>query len=345
MFQNNVVLRSTRFASERIGLNVSARPFASISIDLDNKWAYLRTAKKSSWETFPTYLPTVVPRIVSYLARADFAATIFVVGRDLLDDRNVRPIRDLYSAGHSIGNHSFEHEPWLHVFDQGRVEKEVCETHELIRDRVGTTPIGFRGPGYSDSTQVHEKLIEQKYRYCASAFPSSVGPLARGFYLLRTGLRRDAERAEMFGSWTDAFQKNVPYEMTEANGKLWMLPVTTQPFTRLPFHFTYLFYLSEYSPALARSYFLNTLRLCRITGVPPSLLLHPLDFLGREDEPELSFFPGMRLSKDAKLEQLEWFMKALSSRFEVLTMERYLDRIDGQTPEKKVKEIRTLPLQ
>ena len=37
-----------------------------------------------------------------------------------------------------------------------------------------------------------------------------------------------------------------------------------------------------------------------MTGTNPSLLLHPLDFMGREDCPALAFFPGMDLARDAE---------------------------------------------
>ncbi len=34
--------------------------------------------------------------------------------------------------------------------------------------------------------------------------------------------------------------------------------------------------------------------MCRLRGVEPSVLLHPLDFLGANDIDSLAFFPGMR---------------------------------------------------
>ena len=36
-------------------------------------------------------------------------------------------------------------------------------------------------------------------------------------------------------------------------------------------------------------------------GVSPSLLLHPLDFLGKDDNVGLKFFPAMNLASDYKL--------------------------------------------
>ena len=42
------------------------------------------------------------------------------------------------------------------------------------------------------------------------------------------------------------------------------------------------------------------MRLCRLAGVEPSILLHPLDFLGADDVDALGFFPGMAMTGDRK---------------------------------------------
>jgi peptidoglycan-N-acetylglucosamine deacetylase len=302
---------------------------ANLSIDLDNKWAYLKTAKKPEWESYPSYLPEVCPRIVSKLASHGLRSTIFVVGRDLLCESDARHIANLSHAGHRLANHSWEHDPWLHLLSPPQVSRELLDTHTRITDCCGKPPIGFRGPGYSDSPEVHRVLKELGYRYVASSFPSCVGPMARAYYLLRTGLKKDRDRAALFGSWWNMFRSNRPYAMQGQSNGLWMFPVTVQPVSRLPFHFTYLFFLTQRSPGLARLYFRTSLRLCRLLGVMPSLLLHPLDFLGMDEHPDLAFFPGMRIDHQAKLKQLDWFLGYLVRNFQMMTMEEHLDHLQG----------------
>ena len=56
------------------------------------------------------------------------------------------------------------------------------------------------------------------------------------------------------------------------------------PIAKVPIHVSYLLYLSLLSPVLARAYFATALGLCKLTGTPMSLLLHPLDFLGADDQ-------------------------------------------------------------
>jgi hypothetical protein len=88
-------------------------------------------------------------------------------------------------------------------------------------------------------------------------------------------------------------------------------------------------YLSRISPGLARLYFRSALQLCRLGGAQPSLLLHPLDFLGAEDAPELSFFPGMDLPVAAKLAVVGECLDVLGRQFEVMSLERHAALLAG----------------
>ena len=52
---------------------MSAKPIASLSLDLDNKWSYLKTHGDPGWQSFPTYLPLVVPRILRFFEERDLS--------------------------------------------------------------------------------------------------------------------------------------------------------------------------------------------------------------------------------------------------------------------------------
>ncbi len=55
--------------------------------------------------------------------------------------------------------------------------------------------------------------------------------------------------------------------------------------------------------------------LCRATGVQPSLLLHPLDFLDGTDAPRLRFFPAMGFPAAKKLRILSSALERFSATF------------------------------
>ena len=73
------------------------------------------------------------------------------------------------------------------------------------------------------------------------------------------------------------------------------------PISRAPIHLSYVLYLNSFSRALALSYWRTSLAMCRAFGVEPSLLLHPLDFLGNDDNTGLDFFPAMNLPAQEKM--------------------------------------------
>ena len=82
---------------------------ASLSLDLDNKWSYLKTHGDRGWEEFPSYLDAVVPRFLEMLGKLGLRITVFVVGQDAALTKNRAALASIAAAGHEIGNHSFHH--------------------------------------------------------------------------------------------------------------------------------------------------------------------------------------------------------------------------------------------
>ena len=90
-------------------------------------------------------------------------------------------------------------------------------------------------------------------------------------------------------------------------------------------------HLAGFSPVLARAYFSLALSLCRLTGIQPSLLLHPLDFLGADDGLEpLKFFPGMNIPAATKLAWMDDFLGAYARRFTALPMGAHVDALNAE---------------
>jgi hypothetical protein len=129
--------------------------------------------------------------------------------------------------------------------------------------------------------------------------------------------KQKQERNILFGTVRDALRPLDPYKWDTG---LVEIPVTTMPLLRAPIHFSYIIYLSRFSRSLALGYYRAALRMCEMTGTQPSLLLHPLDFMGKEDVSTLNFFPGMDLAREPKLELMGTLVDDLRSRFQVVPM-------------------------
>jgi peptidoglycan/xylan/chitin deacetylase (PgdA/CDA1 family) len=301
----------------------------------------MRIHGDEGWEKFPSYLDVVVPRILEFLGERDLSITIFVVGKDATIDENVASLRSIADAGHEIGNHSFMHEPWLDRYSDDAIESEIDMAHRAISDATGRNPVGFRGPGYSLTPAVLKSLERRGYVYDTSTLPTFIGPVARRFYFNGADLT-EAERAEregLFGAFSDGFQANRPYEWEIDGRRLLELPVTTFPFIKVPFHFSYLLYLSNMSDRLARSYFSAGLKMCQLSRTGPTLLLHPLDFLGADDAPELAFFPGMDMDVSTKIDRLGHFVDMLTSEFDIGPVRRYATALAKTSP--KIRAVRS----
>jgi len=169
-------------------MTTTDKPICSLSLDLDNQWSYMKTHGDPGWETFPSYLDVVVPRFLEILNEFGWKITVFVVGQDAVLEKNREALQMIAAAGHEIGNHSFNHEPWLHLYSKQQVEDEIIRAEEAIENATGQRPRGFRGPGYSLSRETLEVLADRDYLYDASTFPTYLGPLARAYYFMTSDL-------------------------------------------------------------------------------------------------------------------------------------------------------------
>ncbi len=295
---------------------------SSLSLDLDNKWSYMKTHGDAGWEAFPSYLPRVVPTILDVLKSLDLQITFFIVGQDAALAVNHEPLAAIAAAGHEIANHSFHHEPWLHEYTREQLVEEFERSETAILAATGAQTVGFRGPGFSYSKLVLEVLSERGYRYDASTFPTFLGPIARAYYMLHSRLTKAdrTQRKALFGSAKAGFMSLRPYRWTSLGSQMIEIPVTTMPWFKVPIHFSYIMYLATFSRLLARTYFQSALTFCWLNRIEPSILLHPLDFLGADSEPVLSYFPGMSLPSETKVEIARDCLASLAGMFEAGTI-------------------------
>lgn len=302
-----------------------SKPLASVSLDLDNKWSYLKTHGDRGWESFPSYLDIVVPRVLHFLDARHLKITFFVVGQDAAIPRNHPVLRSISTAGHEIGNHSFHHEPWLHLYSPADLATEIGQAESAISAATGEKPLGFRGPGFSLSPQVLEELVRRGYQYDCSTFPTFLGPVARLYYFFTAKLSHEErlKRKQLFGKARDGLMPLKPYLWQTRAGSITEIPVTTMPLFKTPIHLSYILYLARYSRYLAIAYWRLALSLCLLFRVQPSLLLHPLDFLGCEDDQDLSFFPVMDRTSVWKLQIVGEVIGILQEKYRIVTLSEH----------------------
>ncbi len=82
-------------------------------------------------------------------------------------------------------------------------------------------------------------------------------------------------------------------------------------------------FLASKSRMAASSYLRIAVQLCRVHGINPSILLHPLDLWGCDDDQDLSFFPGMNLKSEYKRDVFLDAFDLLQHHFELVTMQTH----------------------
>ena len=306
------------------------KKLASLSLDLDNLWSYMKTHGDSGWEKYPSYLDIVVPRALDLLDELGLRITFFIVGKDAEREENRNALRAIVDRGHEVGNHSYNHEPWIRSYKKDAVRRELSLAEDRIVAATGQKPIGFRGPGFSWSLDHLTILAERGYVFDASTLPTYVGAIARAYYFRKSKLSDEGKnvRKELYGTFHDGLRPVAPYRWVLPGGKIILeIPVTTMPVFKIPFHLSYLLYLSKYSPDLSDSYLRIALIMCRLTGTSPSFLLHPLDLIGGDELKELSFFPGMDISSGHKKRLFKKVMKQISRYYNLVSMGRHANEI------------------
>jgi hypothetical protein len=302
------------------------KPLASISLDLDNQWSYMKIHGDEGWDKYPSYFDIFVPHVLNVLDELNLKITFFIVGKDTESEDNRKYLRMIADRGHDIGNHSYHHESWLQTYSYEKIEKEIREAEEAIFNATGHRPTGFRGPGFSWSKDLLKVLQSRGYKFDASTLPTYLGPLARMYYFKKSDLSKEEKKArkELFGKFSEGFRKLKPYKWDLGDGKsITEIPVTTMPFFKLPFHLSYLIYLGNISIPLMNLYLNTAITMCKITKTPISFLLHPLDLIGGDQISQLAFFPGMNVNSDKKVDVFKKVISQLQRHYEVVNMDKH----------------------
>lgn len=282
----------------------------SVSVDLDEIHHYLAIHGLTDLDVNRHAVYDVaVPRLLEWAAHRGLPLTLFAVGADLARNENREVLSVAANGGHEIGNHSFSH-----AYDFSRQPGDVIATDirrasEAIEQATGSSPRGFRAPGYTITRAVYDALSAQGFSYSSSVFPC---PSYYGAKVLAIGLKRCLGRRSssvvddprVLRAPTAPYRVGRPY-WKRGVGML-ELPIQITPGLRLPYIGTSLTLFGSLGSAWL------TRQLARVPFV--NLELHGVDFLGLEDglrplarhQYDLSLDVGSKLAAlDAAIDVLE----------------------------------------
>lgn len=101
--------------------------------------------------------PEVTPQLLELLEKCGVTATFFVTGERA--ERYPDIIRAILAGGHTIGNHSYSHSPFLMLKGRATLQREVKETQQLFK-QFGIVPHAFRPPVGITNSRLWRVLLE-----------------------------------------------------------------------------------------------------------------------------------------------------------------------------------------
>jgi peptidoglycan/xylan/chitin deacetylase (PgdA/CDA1 family) len=157
-----------------------ARPFASISIDVDT----LASIYKGQGLTRPggyTYLEfrSGMENMARFFEKWNIKATLFMVGNDFKQAGNVPVIRAMHQAGYELANHSMNHPQGFRWLSAPEKEAEIAAMGAICKQVTGQTPVGFRSPGWNIDDATIPLLQKAGYLYDSSVFPTAIMPVMK----------------------------------------------------------------------------------------------------------------------------------------------------------------------
>ena len=87
--------------------------------------------------------PGTTPGLLELLGQNRVAATFFVVGTKAEQEPDL--VREILRRGHTIGNHSYRHDPWLMLRSRARLADEIGRAQTSL-ESFGIRPLVFRPP-------------------------------------------------------------------------------------------------------------------------------------------------------------------------------------------------------
>jgi len=133
--------------------------------------AFENDIRRDQWDQFESRVVANTKRILELLARHDVRATFFVLG--WVARQYPELVREIHSAGHEIGSHSFWHR-LIYTQTPDEFRTDLRQSRDVLADIIGEPITGYRAPSFSITRQslwALDILAEEGFRIDSSVFP------------------------------------------------------------------------------------------------------------------------------------------------------------------------------
>jgi polysaccharide deacetylase family protein (PEP-CTERM system associated) len=149
-------------------------PRHALTVDVEDYFhvtAMERCVRREDWPYFASRVERNTMRVLELLARTGTRGTFFVLG--WVADRYPHLVREIQSAGHELGSHSYWHRL---VYSQSPADfrEDLRRSRDLLEGITGEAITAYRAPTFSITTHslwALDILAEEGFTLDASIFP------------------------------------------------------------------------------------------------------------------------------------------------------------------------------
>ena len=228
------------------------KPLASLSLDLDNQWSYMKTHGDPGWEATRRTSTRGAARLAIPRGARICKITLFVVGRMRPWPENAPRAGDRSpTPATRSATTRYHHEPWLHLYTEAEIERRVGPRRRTRSKRppaCGPTASAARASACRPT--VLEVLARRGYRVRRSHVPHLPRPARPGLLLRHARSFRRGEapsEASCSASSRTGSARCSPYRWQTAAGRCSRSRSRRCRWFKVPIHVSYLLYLAGFA--------------------------------------------------------------------------------------------------
>ena len=148
--------------------------YNALTVDVEDYYMVSAFSKNVSFEDWPSYESRIERNsyeILDLMDEHDVKATFFILG--WVAEHHPKLIKDIYSAGHEVACHSYNHR-LIYDLTPDEFREDTHKSKSILEDIIGDPVIGYRAPSYSiikKTLWALDILIEEAFQYDSSIFP------------------------------------------------------------------------------------------------------------------------------------------------------------------------------
>jgi polysaccharide deacetylase family protein (PEP-CTERM system associated) len=146
----------------------------ALTIDVEDYYhvsAFEQHVDRSQWDRYESRVVANTHRLMKILDRHQVRATFFVLG--WVAQQHPQLVRDIHSAGHEIGSHTFWHR-LIYQLSPEEFRTDLRQSRDILQELIGIPVTAFRAPSFSitnKSLWALDVLVEEGFQVDSSVFP------------------------------------------------------------------------------------------------------------------------------------------------------------------------------